>query len=76
MASLPGNPLPGAPSAAPAAAGVGGAGARVNVGSITMNAFLRAGAVQGYFPANAAQRLEGGGRYRGLFIQKPTPHDL
>ena len=77
MADLLGNPLPGAPiNATPAAAGGGGAGAKVNVGSITMDAFRRAGAVQGYFPANAAQRLVGEGRYRDLFIQEPTPHDL
>ena len=62
-------------STAPTGSG-GGVGARIASGSISMAAFERAGAVQGYFAANAEQRLGGGGRYAHLFKKVPSVNML
>ena len=53
----PGHAIPAAPVPSVAIVGTA-AGARVNVGSITMEAFMRSGAVQGYFGRNASQLRE------------------
>ena len=66
---------PGAPPAA-AVGGIAAPAARVIVGSITMDAFMRSGAVQGYFGRNANQRSHPEGRYLHLFDKVETPENL
>jgi hypothetical protein len=73
-ASAPPLPASNAPTPAVAGGGTAVIGSRgVATGSITYEAFLRSGAVQGYFELNAYRRLDLGGRCTHLFEQEDTP---